>query len=546
MPRYITWEASRGRWTFQLRIPDYARPHFGGRTTIRRHLGAIEEPLAAAKASQLADHFKAIFDQYNPASRAVDHGIRGAADTRVSFLLDANIGARFIATWQMRESRRFRERIDSFRSASEAAWSQWEGELTKSWEKARTDLRRRDTAILNHAIGEIQDELNVLLDGTPDAFTDLAEEFNSARVRFLADCLDVIRGGRSVNSLSPDRTAQLPLTCLWGDPASRLVEHWEARSKATRGFVNPKTCEKYTGITEDLASILGRRPVQVTSESDLKALIKLWSKRGNGGITINDKLRTLRSLVRPFDKTLRISGIVTGLMTKAEIPHAARLPFTDHQLSMFADVVFHDPKVREDDKILVALMLLLGARIEEIFQLRAEDLDPAPYGWTVRFADHRQTGHGEAELKNNASARRLPLSRGVIPALDRWLDDRLTVSGYLLPNGSRNRYGIRSAAAGQRLNRLLRKLFPDDRRLVLQSTRNTAGRVMRRSHTDPRVRHRLLGHADIGIHDNHYDPAELLDDEDLMSGATAIAAHLSGLLGDITKPPKNKTHRGTA
>lgn len=167
-------------------------------------------------------------------------------------------------------------------------------------------------------------------------------------------------------------------------------------------------------------------------------------------------------------------------------------------------------------------------------------MEPARYGWTVRFADHRLTGHGDAELKNSASTLRLPLSRGVIRSLDRWLDDRVAASGYLFPNGSRNHFGIRSAAASQRLNRLLRRLFPDDKRLVLQSTRNTVGRVMRPSNTDPRVRHRLLGHADTGIHENHYDPAELLDDENLMSGADAIAAYFSGLLGNIVKSGDGK------
>lgn len=542
MPKYITWEASRGRWVFQLRIPEYARPHFSGRTTIRRHLGAIPEALAAAKASQLVDHFKTVFDQYKPAFRTINHGIRGEADnSRVSFVLDAAIGTRFVATWQMRESERFKAQMDSLRSAQEETWGQWENKLTRSLEQARTNLRRLDVAILNNAISEIQEDLGVLLESTPDAFANLAEEFNSARVSFLADCLDVIRGDRSINALFPDRAAQLPLTCLWGDPARRLVEYWEARSKATRGFVNPKTHEKYAGITEDLTGILGRRPVQNVSESDIKALIKLWAGRGNGGGTINDKLRIMRQLVRPFDKSLRIAEMVTQFLTKAEIPHAARLPFTDRQLAMFADAIFPNPKIHEDDKMLVTLMLLLGARIEEIYQLRTEDVEPAPYGWTIRFADHRQTGHGDAELKNNASARRLPLTRGVISDFDHWLDKRLSASGYLFPNGSRNRYGIRSAAASQRLNRLLRKLFPDDRRLVLQSTRNTAGRVMRRSNTDPRVRQRLLGHADISIHDKHYDPAALLDDQDLLEGADAIANYLSSLLRESHYPLSEHT-----
>lgn len=85
----------------------------------------------------------------------------------------------------------------------------------------------------------------------------------------------------------------------------------------------------------------------------------------------------------------------------------------------------------------------------------------------MRFADKRQTGTGDAQLKNEASARRLPLRRGVSSALDTWLEKRLDAGGYVFPDGSVNKYGIRSASASQRLNRLLRKLYPDDQRLVL-------------------------------------------------------------------------------
>lgn len=96
----------------------------------------------------------------------------------------------------------------------------------------------------------------------------------------------------------------------------------------------------------------------------------------------------------------------------------------------------------------------------------------------------------------------------------------------MFENASCNRHGIRSAAASQRLNRVLRKLIPGERRLVLQSMRNTIGQVLRRAHVDPRVRKRFLGHADTDIHDRHYDPAELLDDTDLLPATEAIVRWL--------------------
>lgn len=526
MPTYLTWEKVRQRYVFQMRIPDYARDAFGGRSTIRVHLGDIAEADAHARASQLAAHYKALFERHRKSKKRR----KVAEDVSIRFILDTDMQQRVVSTWRAREADRIECRIDALLEASDAAWADMEAETEAALSEAREALRRRLPEGMHAALQSIQTEFNVKFEGDQTALDTLTHEFNGERVTFLNDCLAVIRGEKPVSCLHPEPESQLPLISLWGDPAHRLAEHWRERVIATGGHVNPKTFDKFNSIAADLGAILIRRPVQSLNQADLLALTKLWQSRKNGAETIKDKLSILLSLIRPFDPDNRLEPLFTRIPRSARSHRATRIPFSEDQISQFLAHIVGNPKVREDDQILVVLMILTGARLEELYQLRTNDITSDREGWLVRIADHRQTGSGNSRLKNDVSARRLPLCRGTYPNLDAWLTDRLETGGYLFPDGSNNKYGIRSDAASKRLNRILRSMFPDDRRLVLQSTRSTANRVMRRADTDTRIRHRFLGHADTGIHDRHYDPGELLDDQDLESGSAALADFLLGVL----------------
>lgn len=530
MPKYLTWEKVRSRWIFQIRIPEQVRPAFGGKTTIRQHLGNISEAEAVARAAQLAAHYKQLFDQHlaqtKPHKRS-DPYKAGA----VKIVLDENISQRFVDTWHTREAHAFADRLESLRDACDSEWDDLEQEIDKSLSDARICLRRADTQAMQQALVSIQSDLNVKIDCTRSAMDTLTHAFNGARVAYLTQCLAIARGEASISSLNLAPETQLPLVELWGYPASRLAERWKEMVLSVGGEVELKTLEKYRGIADDLETVLTRRPVQCLTETDVEALKALWVARDNGAGTIKDKLRILQSMLRPFDSDGKLEETVARRLPRTCPPRAVRLPFTVTQARRLMNELFNNPSIREDDQMLIALLLLLGARIEEIYQLSCNDFTPTSTGWLVRFADRHQTGSGEASLKNAVSARRLPLRSGVLPELDAWIRERLGDKGYLFPNGSSNKYGIRSAAASRRLNRLIRDLFSDDRRLVLQSTRPTANRAMRRANTDPRIRRRFLGHADIDVHERHYDPGELLDDRDLLPGSTALADFLLEALG---------------
>lgn len=529
MPQYLTWEKGRQRWVFQMRIPESLQSAYGGRTTLRQHLGDIPESEAAARASQLAAHHKAVFEQHrSPAPKP--SRTAATTDAALRFVLSDDIAQRFIATWRMRRAHEFKQRLQLLRQASDKAWEQLEAEIEESLADARRCLRRGSVELLQQALASIQSDLNIRLEGGGPAMESLTDAFNTGRVAFLSDCLAVVRGDTPVSALAPAPEAQLPLTDLWGDPASRLAEDWKERVLSMGGRVKQKTLDKYQAIAADLGTILTRRPVQSLTKADVDALKKLWKKKGNSSGTLNQKRLILLSMLRPFDCNDRFEELLAHTRTGASAPQAARLAFTNAQIRQFLGTIIGNPSVRGDDQMLVVLLILLGTRIEEVYQLRGADFAPTADGWLVRFADRDQTGSGDASLKNSTSARRLPLQRGAFPELDSWLEERIVDGGFIFPDGSKNKYGTRSDAAGKRLNRLVRALFPDDRRLVLQSTRSTANRAMRRAETDPRVRRRFMGHADIDIHERHYDQGEQLDDQDLETGSVALAAYLRDVL----------------
>ena len=525
MPKYVTWEAARQRWVFQIHIPSPARHGFGGRIVVRKHLGNCEAPVAVAKGAQMARHYKRLFARYRPSGE-------GASTTgkppEQLFLVDDDIAVRVVATWRLEQAQAFETRFDALRTCPQSDWDALESELVEGHTEARDALRRQAGDLLAAVKASMEARYRIRLQGDEAMMTHLARALNTGRLCFIEDCLTVVRGTQGIDALRPAQDSLLPLRELWGDAPEELLERWLRQYGSTRRKVNPKTRDKYAAIIRDLDGLLGRRPVQYLGADDLDALKTLWTSRGNRDTTIIDKLTSLHSLLRPFLPADRLEALFT-LPTRSA-SRARRLPFTPTQLARLLERLGAEKK-HGDDLMLVMLLVLLACRIEEACQLTAADLEPTDDGWLVRIADRRQTGSGSARVKNAASARRLPLRSRAFPALDRWLRARIAAGGFLFPGAGRNKYGIRSTAASRRINRVIRRLFPDDGRLVLQSLRNTAAQVLRRAAIDPRIRYRYLGHADGDIHRRHYDPGELLDAADLEPGSVALADFLLGTVG---------------
>lgn len=99
MPTYLTWEKGRLRWVFQTRIPENARAAFGGRSTIRVHLGDISEAEALARASHLAAQYKSLFNRHRKSKKKR----KLSDDASALFVLDTDMQQRAVSTWRARE-----------------------------------------------------------------------------------------------------------------------------------------------------------------------------------------------------------------------------------------------------------------------------------------------------------------------------------------------------------------------------------------------------------------------------------------------------------
>ncbi|MFZ4539142.1 tyrosine-type recombinase/integrase [Propionivibrio sp.] len=296
-----------------------------------------------------------------------------------------------------------------------------------------------------------------------------------------------------------------------------------------------KTLDKYRLIAGDCDAALNGRPVEDLCEADLSSIKANWCAQGNGPSTVICKLDLLKQLVRLLGPNERLKACFEAGRPVGGKLKTKRLPFTREQVSTWINAANADTGLSEDDKMLVHLLLLTAARLEELCQLTASDITTDQDHWQLRIASGQDTGTG-AGIKNPASARRLMIPMGVLPRLDTWLTKRVAAGGSIFPYLTADKYGCLGTAVSKRLNRRLRKIVGPDRRLVLLSSRPTGNRVMRRAGVDPRVRYRQLGHADHGIHDKHYDAAEYFDDEDLLPAAAIMAEWLADCIGTEALP----------
>ena len=525
MPKYCTWESKRQRWVYQRRVPRDLREHFGGRSVIREHIGRVDEALARAHAERRTAELDVLFAQLRGQATGKHPEVTPATSV-VRFTLDAELFPRFLATWRFDHIDRFETALRDLRGVGADSWDAFATDLQQQRAQALYQFRSGSSAPLADAVAAIEQALQVRLTLPSSETESAADRFNSHRLSILDGLLNVLAGKAPLDELKPAPEERLPLVELWGTPASTLIPHWEDRHLGTTDEIATKTRDKYRCIAADLQSLLSRRPVETTTVADLRAIIQLWQGRGNATTTGHGKLAILKSLLRPFLSEENLNRLFAHFRRPAAQRAPKRLPFSAAQLTQFLRLLMKHPSVTEDDLHFVELLALTGAHLDEVYRLRAEDLEPIDSNlWRMRISDRNAHDAGTAKLKTPACNRILVIAipDDIFGSLDTWLRQRVEDGGFLFVHGSKNRHGSRSDAAGKRLGRILRRLFPDEPRLVLQSLRNTVGRVLRQAGVDPRIRRRYLGHADIDIHDRHYDPAELLDEDDLLPAALAVA-----------------------
>lgn len=187
-------------------------------------------------------------------------------------------------------------------------------------------------------------------------------------------------------------------------------------------------------------------------------------------------------------------------------PHETRFPFGEANLRKFfgsplfagmrSDQFRHKPGriVRHDAYFwLPVLMLALGARPEEIAQLKVSDF-AAVEGMDM----FRITSHGGRSVKSRSANRWLPITSQLKEiGFLRFVEERRAAGAEFvfeecLPSG---RFKKRAVVVGKALNRYLRRVGIEAEEIVLYSLRHDFASTLSANNVDPRIIARLMGHS---------------------------------------------------
>jgi integrase len=174
------------------------------------------------------------------------------------------------------------------------------------------------------------------------------------------------------------------------------------------------------------------------------------------------------------------------------------------------------------------LGLFTGARLEELGQLRVEDIAERTYAdangrerraWFIHIREDENDG---LKLKNVASERRVPVHPELLRLgfVDLVRSAKKANQLWLFPLLRANKYGRRTAKWGEHWSEYRRKICDvTDRRMVFHSFRHTFKDYARSARIEEGIQRQLMGHTGRDIAD-HYGSG--YDDHSLVE---AIAAY---------------------
>lgn len=491
------------------------------------------------RCAQAADVFRAEFERERASKAKANEASTPATDSAppvalVSFPLTEELCVRAAATWASGEAADFERKLATCREgatpdARSSARAVLVEEASCSLQAAMDAQADGCTLLATQARTDLETRFRVRLGDERSSLNELAQALNAERVAFLERAIDVARGRISNKQLAPPHGDQLPLVELWGTDLDTALDHWVVKGDNVGDPRRARTLDKYGQIIRTFRPILGRRPLEATTSTDVHVFIAaLRSESNNMGATIAGKLAILSSLMQPFDKRNVVCELIDDARRALDATSAERLTFTPHQLATLVHGIAGDPTLPSSHSQIVVLLALTGARLEEICQLRGSDirkergLEGEDF-WLIQIASSNATGLGDAKVKTRQSNRRLPVLCGVLPELDAFLSSCSGAGTRLFPALQPDRYGTLSAAPSKLLNARIDELLGKDKRIVLQGLRATAANTMRSADVDYAQRLRFLGHTENSVHTRHYEAASQLDAYDLMPAARKLA-----------------------
>ena len=512
--RHLTFERSRERYVFQIRVPKDVASSFSGRTHVRVALGRVDESQAAKKAATLASEWAEKFEKAR--RRRAPSRITRKSPTSTVLILNDELMGRAVLTRRLVVLTRLYDTLAKIRGADDHAWDSAIAEAEAALTVARRKLTRGTTDEVWQVREDIKAAFSIELDLSDIDLNGFSDLVNADAVALAKGWLETLRGDATLDQLHPEITALLPMTRFFGTPAESLLNAWHGRLELVGKSARPKTVAKYQAIVDDLQAILGETPIEAIQPEHVRELSEVWRARGNGASTIVDKWTIVISLLRPVAPAA--AELCRSMMPRTNLDRTRRLPFTAEQLGKVRAAVVAAESTT-DDLMLCDLATLTGARLGELLQLRICDVTREKDRWAIEIG-----GYVDAILKTVTSRRQVPVSTRLNPELEAWLETRTAAAKcdeLLFADAKADKFGHFGAAESKRLNRIIRTLHMD-KRIVFESIRNTVARTLRADGVDPRVRRGLLGHADLDIHEKHYDPGVLLTIDDLMPALPSL------------------------
>ncbi|MCA3190964.1 site-specific integrase [Cupriavidus sp.] len=311
----------------------------------------------------------------------------------------------------------------------------------------------------------------------------------------------------------------------------------ERRAKAGTA---PLTTTQRTAIAPGNSKQEQAKPAKAASGQTLESLISIWQReRKPAQKTVDSAMRavaeirdpdvstiTRQTIIAYRDKLLDEGKAVGTINTRlsfirillgiakdrglVEINHAddtalaedrravdARKPYSAEQAEAVMAATAGMKEARPAMYWLPRLARWTGARLNELHQLRKDDIQTRDAVPGLMITDEGEHGNGvDMRLKNQGSRRWVPLAEPVRDFAE-WAEEQ--PDGPLFP-AKPNKYGIVSDAFSKSYGRFLREVLKiKDSRITFHSWRHGFADMCRAAGVAPEVRMALMGHTESGV-----------------------------------------------
>ena len=478
---------------FRAKIPSDIQHLYGSKTEIKFSLGTTSLKEAKALVNQFSVKYDAEFDAKQQALKD-----QFAPPTVLRMVDEAT--ARSIGRLWVRHVIDSDERIRQQMTDDE--FDERETKLQADEQYMRLALARGKVEIIEHALQQFLSLSGIQLDCDQDAYRLLCRHFLQAFTEGLQYQRKRSRGEVVIGAeIAPDESVYqnviAPSRQLTIDD---LFANWRdaVPDRDTNSVAGVKAC-----VVEFGKFMKGKSPEAYT-RADFKDYKRHLEEKGNQPRTVAKKIGFLSTLISYAveDEKLK-SNPVTGLLKSAPgANRKTRLPYNSEEIKrIFASPIYTAnarPTAGGGEAVvwLPLLGLMTGARLEELAQLRLEDVvSTEEFGHYLRITDCDDDQH----LKTDESRRRIPIHPELIRVgfMDYVTQQRKLGETRLFPALKQDSKGRWSGNWSKFWGRYARSSAGiTDQRKVFHSFRHLFKDMLRETECRDEVSDVLMGHSD--------------------------------------------------